>query len=80
MGLGVAMEPVEHAAVLRLALLAPDIIERILEGRGVGTLLLESPERPLPLSGEEHRKGRGQYARLQRLPEEVVLRNPPELP
>jgi hypothetical protein len=48
--------------ILRLALLAPDFIERILEGRGVGALMLESLERPLPASWEE------QQCRLPRSP------------
>jgi hypothetical protein len=48
--------------ILRLALLAPDIIERILEGRGVGALMLDQLEGPLAASWEE------QQCRLSRSP------------
>jgi hypothetical protein len=41
--------------ILRLALLAPDIIELILEGRSDHALMLEQLERPLPASWEEQR-------------------------
>ena len=41
--------------ILRLALLAPDIVETILEGRGDGALMLDQLERPLPASWEEQR-------------------------
>jgi len=41
--------------ILRLALLAPDIIEMILEGRSDQALMLERLERPLPLNWEEQR-------------------------
>ena len=41
--------------ILRLALLAPDIIETVLEGRSDQTLMLETLERPLPASWEEQR-------------------------
>jgi hypothetical protein len=40
---------------LRLALLAPDLIEAILGGRAHHTLMLESLERPLPASWEAQR-------------------------
>jgi hypothetical protein len=42
--------------ILRLALLAPDIIEAIVTGRADGTLMLEQLERPLPASWEEQRR------------------------
>jgi hypothetical protein len=42
--------------ILRLALLAPDIVEAILAGRAVGVLMLEKLERPLPASWEEQRR------------------------
>jgi len=41
--------------ILRLALLAPDIVEMILEGRSDQALMLERLERPLPASWEEQR-------------------------
>jgi hypothetical protein len=41
--------------ILRLALLAPDIVEVILGGRAIHVPMLESLERPLPLSWEEQR-------------------------
>ena len=41
--------------ILRLALLAPDIIEAIVVGRADQSLLLERLERPLPVSWEEQR-------------------------
>ena len=42
--------------ILRLALLAPDIVEAILEGRTNQALMLETLERPLPASWEEQRE------------------------
>jgi hypothetical protein len=42
--------------ILRLALLAPDIIEMLLEGRSDQALMLEKLERPLPASWEEQRR------------------------
>jgi hypothetical protein len=42
--------------ILRLALLAPDIVEAIVEGRADHTLFLESLERPLPASWVEQRR------------------------
>jgi hypothetical protein len=42
--------------ILRLALLGPDIIEAILEGRTAQALMLERLERPLPGSWEEQRR------------------------
>jgi hypothetical protein len=41
--------------ILRLALLAPDIIEAILAGRADQSLMLERLERPLPAAWEEQR-------------------------
>ena len=42
--------------ILRLALLAPDIIEAILAGRADGSPMLEQLERPLPTSWEGQRR------------------------
>jgi hypothetical protein len=42
--------------ILRLALLAPDIVEAILTGGTDQALMLERLERPLPASWEEQRK------------------------
>jgi hypothetical protein len=42
--------------ILRLALLAPSIVEDILEGRADNALMLEQLERPLPASWEEQRR------------------------
>ena len=44
--------------ILRLALMAPDIVEAILTGRADQALMLETLERPLPASWE------GQRARI----------------
>jgi hypothetical protein len=41
--------------ILRLALLAPDIVEAIVTGRADGSPMLERLERPLPASWEEQR-------------------------
>ena len=41
--------------ILRLALLAPDIVEPILEGRADQSPMLERLERPLPASWVEQR-------------------------
>jgi hypothetical protein len=41
--------------ILRLALLAPDIVETILSGQTDQSLILEQLERPLPASWEEQR-------------------------
>jgi hypothetical protein len=41
--------------ILRLALLAPDIIEAILAGRADQSLMLERLERPLPMDWKEQR-------------------------
>jgi hypothetical protein len=41
--------------ILRLALLAPDIVEAILAGRTDHALVLEQLERPLPVDWEEQR-------------------------
>jgi hypothetical protein len=43
--------------ILRLALLAPDIIEAIVTGRTGQSVMLESLERLLPASWEEQRQG-----------------------
>ena len=42
--------------ILRLALLAPDIVEEILAGRADAGLMLEQLERPLPASWAEQRR------------------------
>ncbi len=42
--------------ILRLALLAPDIVETICEGRSDQALMLEQLERPLTTSWEEQRE------------------------
>jgi hypothetical protein len=42
--------------ILRLALLAPDIVDAILAGRTNQGMILEQLERPLPASWEEQRK------------------------
>jgi hypothetical protein len=42
--------------ILRLALLAPDIVEAILAGTQDQAVMLEQLERPLPLSWEEQRQ------------------------
>jgi hypothetical protein len=42
--------------ILRLALLAPDIIEAILTGNADQSLMLERLERPLPAGWEEQRR------------------------
>jgi hypothetical protein len=41
--------------ILRLALLAPDIVEEILAGSADRSLMLERLEQPLPASWEEQR-------------------------
>jgi hypothetical protein len=41
--------------ILRLAVLAPDILEQILHGRAPQTVALERLERPLPASWVEQR-------------------------
>jgi hypothetical protein len=43
--------------ILRLALLAPDLVETILAGNADPALMLERLERPLPVSWEEQRAG-----------------------
>ena len=45
--------------ILRLALLAPDIVEAILDGQADQALMLERLERPLPASWEQQRRGSG---------------------
>jgi hypothetical protein len=42
--------------ILRLVLLAPDIVEAILSGRTHHVLMLEQVEQPLPASWEEQRE------------------------
>jgi hypothetical protein len=42
--------------ILRLALLAPDLIEAILSWRAGRSAMLKSLERPLPASWEEQRR------------------------
>jgi hypothetical protein len=42
--------------ILRLALLAPDIVEAILMGRTDQALMLDRLEQPLPASWEEQRR------------------------
>ena len=42
--------------ILRLALLAPDIVDAILAGRKDQALMLERLERPVPASWEEQRR------------------------
>ena len=42
--------------ILRLALLAPDIIEAIIAGRTDQSMMLEQLQRPLPASWEEQRR------------------------
>jgi hypothetical protein len=44
-----------RSRILRLALLAPDIVEAILAGRPNHGMMLEHLERPLPASWEEQR-------------------------
>jgi hypothetical protein len=41
--------------ILRLALLAPEIVDRILAGNTDQALILERLEKPLPVSWEEQR-------------------------
>ena len=52
--------------ILRLALLAPDIVEAILAGATDQALMLEQLERPLPASWEEQRAQIGRPTRSQR--------------
>jgi hypothetical protein len=42
--------------ILRLALLAPDLVETILAGHADPALMLERLERPLPACWEEQRR------------------------
>jgi hypothetical protein len=42
--------------ILRLALLAPDLVEAVLAGRSDQALMLERLERPPPASWEEQRR------------------------
>jgi hypothetical protein len=41
--------------ILRLALLGPDLVEAIFEGRADQTLILQRLERPLPMNWEKQR-------------------------
>ena len=53
------MQPAERVrapSILRLALLAPDIVEAILARQTNQALMLEQLERPLPASWEEQRR------------------------
>jgi ParB-like chromosome segregation protein Spo0J len=45
--------------ILRLALLAPDIVEAILDGQADQALMLETLERPLPAGWEKQREHLG---------------------
>ena len=45
--------------ILRLALLAPDLVEEILAGTTNQGMVLEQLERPLPVSWDEQRRGLG---------------------
>lgn len=45
--------------ILRLALLAPDLVQEILAGRTDQAPMLERLERPLPVSWAEQRQGLG---------------------
>ena len=49
-----------RSRILRLALLAPDIIGMILEGRSEQAVMLEQLERPLPASWKDQRDAIGQ--------------------
>ena len=52
--------------ILRLALLAPDMVEAILARRTDQSLMLEQLERPLPASWDEQRRGLGIGGRYDR--------------
>jgi ParB-like chromosome segregation protein Spo0J len=52
--------------ILRLALLAPDIVEAILAGRTDQGMVLDQLERPLPASWEEQRAQIGRPTRRER--------------
>ena len=47
--------------ILRLALLAPDIVEAILDGQADQALMLETLERPLPAGWEKQREHLGSW-------------------
>jgi len=76
--------------ILRLALLAPDIIEAILAGGADYALTLETLERPLPASWEEQREAlragvtravnHGTFSRGRRSAQRSSARNSPRLP
>ncbi len=59
--------------ILRLALLAPDIVEAILAGETDQTLMLEQLERPLPASWEEQRSLFAATERLNPDPQDRVI-------
>ena len=71
--------------ILRLVLLAPDIVEAILAGRTDQGTMLEQLERPLPACWEEQREGLGIGRRCQAddhprlLPPCACLRAPAEV-
>jgi hypothetical protein len=46
----------ENSRILRLALLAPDMVETILAGKTNQVFMLEKLERPLPASWEGQRR------------------------
>jgi hypothetical protein len=52
--------------ILRLTLLAPDIIDTVLEGRSGQALMLERLERPLPVGWEEQRAQISRQTRRER--------------
>jgi hypothetical protein len=54
--------------ILRLALLAPDIVETILEGRAIHVPMLATLERPPPASWEEQRDRIGSPGCRERCP------------
>ena len=61
--------------ILRLALLAPDIVEAILGGWADQRVILEKLERPLPMGWEEQR--RAVSGRCSAMANRKELRNPP---
>jgi hypothetical protein len=61
------IDPSYVGDVLRLTLLAPDIVERILDGRQPPTLQFEALRRSLPLVWEEQRKANCGEATVQAL-------------
>jgi hypothetical protein len=59
--------------ILRLALLAPEIVETIIEGRASDAVMLERLERPLPASWEEQRAQIGRPTRRECLAERFPI-------